>query len=144
MVGDGNFGLVAVVDATTALSIPTLQSLHSRGHISDSQLMSEYVSAGCPYALIIQLLSRYHNLRMSIHTFKNRLLYMLLGYSTDSTPPPQTQYGTASRSRSTFGFTTSCIMDHKDPHTPFKPVAHTKKLPTSFSHTCQSIACFGV
>ena len=39
VVGDGNFGLVAMTDATTVLSISTLQSLHSRGHISDSQLM---------------------------------------------------------------------------------------------------------
>ena len=81
--GDGNFGLVAMADATTVLSIPTLQSLHSRGHISDSQLMSEYVSAGYPYAMIVQLLARYHNLRMSIRTFKNRLLYVSLGYSAD-------------------------------------------------------------
>ena len=47
VVGDGNFGLVAMADVTTVLSIATLQSLHSPGHISESQLMWEYVSAGC-------------------------------------------------------------------------------------------------
>ena len=64
-----------MADATTVLTIPILQSLHSRGHFSDSQLMSEYVSAGYPYAMTVQLLARYHNLQMSVRTFKNRLLY---------------------------------------------------------------------
>ena len=82
VVGDGNFGLIAMADAMTVLSIPTLQSLQSRGHISDSQLVSEYVSAGYPYAMTVQLLARYHNLRMSIRT-KNRLLYMPMGHSAD-------------------------------------------------------------
>ena len=144
VVGDENLRLVAMADATTVLSIPTLQSLHSRGHISDSQLMSEYVSAGYPYATTVQLLARYHNLRMSVRTFKNRLLYVPLGYSADWTPPPQTRYGTASRSSSTCGFTPCCIVNHKDPHTPFKPTAHTKELSTSSSHKCQSIAYFRV
>ena len=145
MAGDGNFGLVAMADATTVLSIPTLQSLHSRaGHISDSQLMSEYVSAGYHYAMTVQLLARYHNLRMSIRTFKDPLLYVPLGYSADQTPPPQTRYGTATRSSSTCGFATCCIVDHKDPQPPFKPIAHTKEVSTSFSHKSQSIAYFGV
>ena len=42
-----------------------------------------YVSEGYPYAIIVQLLARYHNLRMSIRTFKNQLLYVLLEYSAD-------------------------------------------------------------
>ena len=109
VVGDGNFGLVTMADATTVLSIAALQSLHSRGHMSDSQLMSEYVSAGYPYAQTVQLLARYHNLRMSIRIFNNQLLYVPLRYSADRTPPPQTRYGTASPSSSTCGFTACCI-----------------------------------
>ena len=35
-------------------------------------------------------------------------------------------------------------MDHKDPHTSFKPIAHTKELSTFFSHKAQSITYFGV
>ena len=91
--------LIAMEDATPVLSIPTLQSLHSRGDISDSQLMSEYVSAGYPYAMIVQLLARYHNLRMSMRTFKNRL--RAFGIQRRLNPAtPDTVYGTASRSNS--------------------------------------------
>ena len=48
-------------------AIPTFQSLHSRGHISDSQLTWELCECG--------LLAKYHNLRKSIRTFENRLVH---------------------------------------------------------------------
>ena len=79
VVGDGNFGLVAMADVTTVLSIPTLQSLHSPWTHQRKPTYVRICECG--------LLAGYHNLRKSIRTFKNRLLYMPLGYSTDWTPP---------------------------------------------------------
>ena len=73
--GDGNFGFVAMADAMHNRTVYTRTSKPSQPWTHQRQpLMSEYVSAGYPYyALIVQLLARYHNLRMSIRTFKKRL-----------------------------------------------------------------------
>ena len=54
-------------------STPSITARHQRQYTSERELITESVRAGFSYAVIIHFLATFHDLPMSLRTFKNRL-----------------------------------------------------------------------
>lgn len=63
-----------------------LPALHRRVYTSERELLTAYVRAGYRYAVIVQFLSAFHDLPMSLRTFKNRLHAYGIQRRLDPTP----------------------------------------------------------